>query len=167
MKNQTRGCLQTIGLAFIVWGVASVAVSVPGCVQPVQPAPSPVPVDPVQPTPAPELTIDAAAELGIRQYAELSATVFESLAVEIEKGEIASQTALADRMDEWTKKARLTAFEEMRNAWYRGNGNGKGGSDDGNGGDDNGTSPTAEWDRAGDAAKCRQTAAGFRRAVAK
>lgn len=153
MKNQARGCLHIIAYPIVLW----IGVTLIGCVQRVSPLPpSPGPddggqVQPVEPKP---LAIDEASEQGIKDYAIRSAEVFEALAVDIESGKFASQAAMADEMDERTKAARFLAFEAMRAAWWAGTG-----EDTGN--------PTAEWDRAADAAKCRETAKGFRRAVAK
>lgn len=159
MKTQTRGslplgCMPIAAYLIFTCVALSVSVVLPGCVQrlPVNPSPGPDGgdggqiVQPVEPAPAP-VTIEAAAELGIRLYAEKSAAAFESLAADIEAGKFTSQAAMADEMDNRTKAARLAAFDQMRAAWAAKN--------------------SDTWDRAADAAKCRETAAGFRRAVAK
>lgn len=150
MKAQHRGCLHIAAYPVVLW----LGLMVIGCVHPVNPGPGPGPdngdggqiVQPVDPAPAP-VTIEASAELGIRLYAEKSAAAFESLAADIEAGKFASQLAFGDEMDNRTKAARVAAFEAMRAAWAAKN--------------------SDTWDRAADAAKCRETAAGFRRAVAK
>ena len=146
MKPQNRGCLHIVAYPVVLW----LGLTIIGCVQPVGPLPGPVnPVDPVEPVNPAPVTIEAAAEFGIKTYATSSAYVFETLAADVEAGKFASQTEFADAMDSRTKAARQAAFEEMRAAWAAA----------GNAAD--------TWDRVADAEKCRQTAAGFRRAVAK
>lgn len=158
MKSQNRGCLHIVAYPVVLW----IGLMVIGCVQPVNPLPGPgpdggndgqpvQPVDPVAPTPDP-VTIEAAAELGIRLYAEKSAAAFESLAADIEAGKFTSQAAMADEMDVRTKVARVAAFEAMRSAWQE---------------DQAKESGSGAWTSSEDVRRCRETAAGFRRAVAK